>query len=142
MIYFPIYSATSELLVGKHRLVFKEVSNYDLLPDIQTPIDATIAGKGLVIERTEKIPSNGTYFVYFDLKNNPIPVMVIVVGVLVVLGLSLTVMVFDRVDRVIDSSHVGELVATVAQSPVIIVLIVALIGIFAIREFFPKIIPK
>lgn len=132
MFFIPEYTwivtnFSSVLYVGRHILVMKDVSTFAPLPIISVPKQYTIEDKGVIIEKTIADEVNRKYYVYFTIVDNPVPVAAIVVGILVVLGLSLTIMAFDRIERIIDTSNIGALVGTVAQSPVFVFIVLGII---------------
>lgn len=143
MPFIPIYAPATDLFVGEHRLCFKEVNDFDALPvDFQAiggepmgEVNINLLFKQITLQRIEKDFVGKNYYVYFNIIENPLPAGAVAIGIIVIIGLSLSIMVFDRVERVIETSGIGELIATMAQSPVIVLLVVAIIGWYVFKKY-------
>lgn len=145
---------------GVYRIWYKDVTNFQVFPDITTPTDYPIPGSTAVIRvlKTEKFPSEKKFAATLTLLGDvpdylktisggpphytppnegggnlgrvpaAIPIVGIVVGVLVVLGIGLAYATFDKVEQLIDNP--------VIEAVIVVGLIVAVFFlVIAVRKY-------
>jgi hypothetical protein len=111
MLFIPLFNAeSSDTFIGKYRIVFKDVKDFTKLPVITEAKEYKILGKTVEITRTAFDLNNLRYYIYVEIKENPLPVLALVIAVLSVLGLSLTYMTFSKIEKIIDSPAIEILI--------------------------------
>jgi hypothetical protein len=103
-IFIPILTSTAKILVGRYRLAFTFNNANQELPDITSPRSISIMGKSMILEKTVIDRANLKYYVYIELKENPVPIMALVIGVLIILGLSLIYLTFSSIEKIVETS--------------------------------------
>ena len=104
---------TADAYVGTYRLKFKDVPNTDALAQVATPIDVIIEGKSATVLNIQVDKTKKTASIDVDLKENPIPVMAIVIGVLAVIGLGIGYMSLESVEKLVDNPFIDIAIVTI-----------------------------
>lgn len=110
----------SVLSVGTYRFTFNNIADIAAIPDLVLPLDFTIDGKHIMIDALEKDPTEKTFRLTMTIKENPLPIALIVGGIAVLLGLGLGYLILDKVEKLVDSPVIIVVIALVAIAAVII----------------------
>lgn len=117
----------SNLVTGTYRFTFSNVFDINSIPALSVPSSYKIAGKLITVTRSYADKATKKYILEFQLKENPEPVTMITLGILVILGLSAGYMVLDKVEKLVDNPSVSFAVA-----------VVAIILLFSVYKSFKK----
>jgi hypothetical protein len=95
-------SAGSALSVGTYKFYFKDIADLDRIPNIALPLNISLEGKTVQISQTEKV-SPDRFVITITIIENPIPVLVILLGIGTLLGLTLGFLSLEKVEKIIDN---------------------------------------
>lgn len=106
---------TSDLTIGTYKLYFKNVLDVGAIPELILPFDVKFMNKLVTITETIPDPERKTFIITLIVKENPIPVLAILAGVLILFGLTIGYMTLDKIEKIIDSpvAQVGILAVAV-----------------------------
>ena len=85
--YLTVYSPGTAITTGDYRASFK-VNSDTPPPAITADLNITIAGKTLSLHKSEYDSVSKNYDLYFSLAENPLDVQALVIGLLMVLGVT------------------------------------------------------
>lgn len=104
--YFPIFLNNSMATIGTYRLHFT-VSNSTILNDLpnfikDNPKHLSILGKSADILESKKT-ADLKYILTVKLNENPIPILGLIAGVVIVLGVGLLFLTFDKAEKLVEN---------------------------------------
>lgn len=107
--------------VGSYRFTFRNVGGIATVPNMVLPFEFNIDNKRVRMNAAA-ISEDGAYFtVQIDVLQNPIPIMVMMYGIMAILGIAGAVLVLDRVEKLITDPVSGILIYVAAAIALIIV---------------------
>lgn len=114
---FPL---TDQATKGTYRLHFTR--NVDLIPEMVLPLSVKIENKSVTLSKLLIDKDKRTATVEIILLENPIPIIAIVFGILIVLGIGLAYLSLDKVEKLVDSPTISVFIIAVA----ILILVIAI----------------
>lgn len=95
--------ASSDLVSGTYRFTFSCPFGVNVIPKLTVPATYRFNGKAITITRSYVDEVAKKYVLELKLIENPEPVTVITIGVLIILGLSAAALVLDKVEKLVDN---------------------------------------